>query len=106
LNNSPDDVMDSNEDVEEHVNESNITSFMGRWKVYQPETPVSLPITHDEMSDIVAASYVKDEFDHIKGDPWYLRRWIIDLSGAIIIGIGSVLYIISCGTEAYKDVYG
>eukprot|EP01023_Acetabularia_acetabulum_P029172 TRINITY_DN2752_c0_g1_i10.p1 TRINITY_DN2752_c0_g1~~TRINITY_DN2752_c0_g1_i10.p1 ORF type:complete len:482 (-),score=55.20 TRINITY_DN2752_c0_g1_i10:1791-3236(-) len=96
---------DSNEEIEEPTNEQNITSFMGKWKVYQPETPVSLPITHDAMSDIVAASYVKDEFEHIKGDPWYLRRWYLDLSGALIIGVGSILYNLSCGTEAYKDVF-
>eukprot|EP01026_Neomeris_dumetosa_P052349 TRINITY_DN4629_c0_g2_i2.p2 TRINITY_DN4629_c0_g2~~TRINITY_DN4629_c0_g2_i2.p2 ORF type:complete len:354 (+),score=12.26 TRINITY_DN4629_c0_g2_i2:1154-2215(+) len=93
--------------IEDETSEAkNLRSFLGRWKVYQPETPTSVPMTQDQMSDVVAASYVKDDFYHIRGDPWYLRRWCIDLSGSLIIAFGSILYILSCGTELYKDIQG
>eukprot|EP01025_Chloroclados_australasicus_P031847 TRINITY_DN3225_c0_g1_i1.p1 TRINITY_DN3225_c0_g1~~TRINITY_DN3225_c0_g1_i1.p1 ORF type:complete len:381 (-),score=28.85 TRINITY_DN3225_c0_g1_i1:441-1583(-) len=86
--------------------ETNVTSFSSRWKAYQQDGPVRLPMTEDELSDIVAASYMKDELHHIRADPWYVKRYRIDLSGAIIVYVGSLLYVISCGTEFYKDLTG
>lgn len=56
----------------------------------------------DQLNSLLRNYYRRDAFYYIRADPWYNRRWLLDVSGSASIFAGAMLYNISCTCLLYE----